>query len=475
MNQTQTDSSKALAGLARPARYDVAIIGAGVVGCAIARRFTLEGAKVIVLEKASDILDGASKGNSAILHTGFDAPVGSLEQSCIAAGYAEYRAIHERLGLPLIPCGALVLAWTEDEEARLPELMEQARQNGINDIELMSADALRRLEPELSPRVHAGFSVPGESIIDPWSAPYAYLLQAVTNGAEVERDCAVSAGRFDGTAWQLETSRGTVEASVVVNAAGLYGDIVDAMLRGTSDFHVRPRKGQFVVYDKDAARLTQRILLPVPSKTTKGVVVCRTAFGNLLVGPTAEDQDSREQALLVPDMLAGLRKRGAEILPALARMDVTAIYAGLRPATEHKDYHVRAHGPLNLITAGGIRSTGLTAALGIARHAFELYRGLGHAPQPIAEPIWPRVAPISEHAERSWQRPCNGGIACHCERVTRAEIEAALDGPLAPASFAGLKRRTRATMGRCQGFYCLAELSTLTRGRLKHPINGAPE
>src|SRR5262245_5931820 len=116
---------------------DVAVIGAGVVGCAIARRFTLEGAKVIVLEKAADILDGASKGNSAILHSGFDAPVGSLEQSCIAAGYAEYRAIHERLGLPLIRCGALVLAWTEDEEARLPELMQQARLNGVEDIELL--------------------------------------------------------------------------------------------------------------------------------------------------------------------------------------------------------------------------------------------------------------------------------------------------------------------------------------------------
>lgn len=462
-------------GSARQDPYEVAIIGAGVVGCAIARRFTLEGANVVVLEKAADILDGASKGNSAILHTGFDAPPGSLEQSCIAAGYDEYLAIHERLGLPLIRCGALVLAWNEDEEARLPDLMEQGRQNGIDDLELLSADALQRLEPELSPRVRAGFSVPREFIIDPWSAPYAYLLQAFLNGAEVRRDCAVISGAFDGSRWRLETADGAIEAATVVNAAGLYGDTVDQMLRGTTDFHVRPRKGQFVVYDKEAARLAQRILLPVPSKTTKGVVVCRTAFGNLLVGPTAEDQSERDQAILVPEVLAGLRARGEEILPALANVDVTAIYAGLRPATEFKDYQIRAHDRLNLITAGGIRSTGLTSALGIARYVFELYRGLGHRPSPIAEPVWPKVVAISEDAERGWQRPCNGGIACHCERVTRAEIDAVLDGPLAPASFAGLKRRTRVAMGRCQGFYCLAELAALTKGRLKHPMSGGAD
>lgn len=459
-------------------RYDVAIIGAGVVGCALARRFTLEGAKVVVIEKARDILDGASKGNSAILHTGFDSPVGSLEQSCVAAGYDEYLAVHERLGLPLIRSGALVLAWSEDEEARLPDLMEQARQNGVDDLELLSAGALARMEEHLSPAVRAGFTVPREFIIDPWSAPYAYLLQALANGAELKRDCVLKGGHFNGSAWRLETSAGDVHASTVINAAGLYGDLVDEMLCGHRDFHIRPRKGQFVVYDKAAAALTKNILLPVPGKTTKGVIVCRTAFGNLLVGPTAEEQAERDQAVLVPEMLAALRARGEAILPALAGMEVTAIYAGLRPATEFKDYQIRAHDEINLITVGGIRSTGLTSALGIAGHVLELYRKLGKAPASsldrLLDPVWPKVAPISEFAERSWQQPDNDGIACHCEKVTRAEIMAAINGPLAPASFAGLKRRTRVTMGRCQGFYCSAELAALTKGRLKDPMSRAP-
>jgi len=153
-------------------------------------------------------------------------------------------------------------------------------------------------------------------------------------------------------------------------------------------------------------------------------------------------------------------------------MDVTAIYAGLRPASEYKDYQVRIDSDLNLITVGAIRSTGLTSALGTARHVYELYRTFGQAHVPLSGPVWPKMAPISECGERSWQQPGNGGIVCHCEKVTLAEIEAVLAGPMAPQSLAGLKRRTRVTMGRCQGFYCTADLARITAGRLRHPMAG---
>ena len=259
---------------------------------------------------------------------------------------------------------------------------------------------------------------------------------------------------------------------MVVNAAGLYGDIVDERLIGRRDFTVRPRKGQFVVYDKPAAALASHILLPVPSKTTKGIVVCRTAFGNLLVGPTAEEQDDRRTAELVPETLRALSRRGEEILPGLKDQDVTATYAGLRPATEFKDYQIRAHQDLSFITVGGIRSTGLSSALGIARHVSALAGQLGQRPSPVEEPHWPMVGTISEHGCRDWQRADNEGIVCHCELVTRREIEAVMSDPLAPQSMAGLKRRTRVTMGRCQGFYCSAALAELTAGRLKYPMTG---
>lgn len=450
-----------------PAAFDVAVIGAGVVGCAIARAFTLAGARVVVLEKAVDVLDGASKANSAILHTGFDAPEGSVELACIREGHALYQEIRERLGLPLVRAGAMVLAWTEEELAGLPALMAQAVANGVGDIHPLGGVEARVLEPELSSRVLGGFRIPGEHLVDPWSAAHGYLMQALANGAVLLRQAEVLSGRRTGGEWQLETMAGTVTAGLVINAAGLWGDEVDRRVTGESWFTIKPRKGQFVVYDKSAAALAGHILLPVPTKITKGIVVCRTAFGNLLVGPTAEEQDDREHATVERETLQALMQRGAEILPALAGHEVTAVYAGLRPASEEKEYRIRADLAPGYICVGGIRSTGLSAALGIAAHVLRL---AGREDVPLADPVWPQMPNISVDGPRDWQSPGHGGILCHCELVTRREVEAALSGPLPVGSLAGLKRRTRVTMGRCQGFYCAAELACLTEGRLAQPM-----
>lgn len=449
-----------------PPSFDVAVIGAGVVGCAIARAFTLAGARVVVLEKAVEVLDGASKANSAILHTGFDAPEASLELACIREGYALYHAVRDRLGLPLVRAGAMVLAWSEEELAGLPALMAQAVANGVTDIHPLSAAEARALEPQLSDRVLGGFRVPGEHLVDPWSAAHGYLLQAIANGAVLMRQAEVLAGRHAGGQWHLATAAGAVTAGLVINAAGLWGDEVDRRLTGESWFTIKPRKGQFVVYDKTAAALAGHILLPVPTKITKGIVVCRTAFGNLLVGPTAEEQDDREHATVERETLQALMRRGAEILPALAGHEVTAVYAGLRPATEEKHYRIRDDLAPGYICVGGIRSTGLSAALGIAAHVVRL---AGHDGT-LADPLWPAMPNISVEGTRDWQRAGHGGVLCHCELVTRREVEAALSGPMPAASLAGLKRRTRVTMGRCQGFYCSAELARMTEGRLAQPM-----
>ncbi len=438
--------------------YDIAVIGAGLVGCAVARKFTLEGARVIVLEKAADVLDGASKANSAILHTGFDAPQDSIELACVQEGYRQYEQIHAQLNLPIDRCGALVLAWDDAQEAKLPTLMDQARANAVDDVAPLSRAELLALEPNLSPQVKAGFRVPGESLIDPWSAPHGYLLQALLNGATLWRAAEVTGGAFDGATWRLETARGHVAAQHVINAAGLYGDIIDERLLGRRDFEIRPRKGQFVVYDKTAAALARHILLPVPTETTKGIVVCRTIWGNLLVGPTAEEQTARDTADLVPETLAALHEKGCEILPALADEEVTTTYAGLRPASNDKEYQIQHHGE-NMVTIGGIRSTGLSAALGIAEHVAKTFDG---SYTPLSDVVWPTMAMLAEGETRDWTQDGNAGIVCHCEKVTRREIEAALKGPLGAQSLAGLKRRTRATMGRCQGFYCTGEIEELT-------------
>ncbi|HHB80641.1 MAG TPA: FAD/NAD(P)-binding oxidoreductase, partial [Aliiroseovarius sp.] len=442
--------------------YDFAIVGAGVVGCALARRLTLAGARVLVLEKALDVLDGASKGNSAILHTGFDAPPGSLEQSCIAEGYKEYFEVADALGLPILKSGALVLAWTQEQLAQLPELVEKAHKNGVLDVQLLPRDEILRREPNLSSDVLGGFEVPGEYLIDPWTTAHAYILQAIENGAVLERGAEARAARREGDGWDIDTSAGAFRAATVINCAGLYGDRLDEIFLGETHFTVIPRKGQFVVFDKAASDLVSAIILPVPTKKTKGVVICRTIFGNVLVGPTAEDQTSRTDASTDRQTVQALRQTGIDMLPGLEHCEVTTLYAGLRPATDAPEYRIQAHEGQSYITVGGIRSTGLSGALGIAKHVCDKLLSLGEGLRPIASPKRPQLTHLSNYHTRDWETSGNGGIVCHCELVTRREIEAALNGPMPPNTFAGLKRRTRAAMGRCQGFYCTGELCEIT-------------
>ncbi|HET6389592.1 NAD(P)/FAD-dependent oxidoreductase [Hyphomicrobium sp.] len=449
---------------------DVAIVGAGAVGCAMARRFTLEGAKVVLLERGTDLLSGASKANSAILHTGFDAPPGSIELACMQAGYAEYLEIRDSFNLPLLETGAMVVAWSEAEKDALDHIEAQAHENGVSDVRRLTVAEIRKREPHLSPRALGALLVPGEHVIDPWSPFLAYLLQAQAHGAEIVFGAEVLGGSFDGDAWTLRTSKGDWRARTVINCAGLYGDRLDEKLLGATSFQIKPRKGQFVVFDKAAASLLTTIVLPVPTARTKGVVLTRTAFGNLLVGPTAEEQEDRDRATVESSTLRELIAKAVEMLPGLSRVDVTATYAGLRPATEDKHYRISTHAGRNWITVGGIRSTGMTASLGIAQHVYKLYEEMGRSHAPVMPPIAPRMPNLAEHAARDWQSPGYGEIVCHCEMVTLREIQNALAGPLPPGDYGGLRRRTRCGMGRCQGFYCNARVAELTAGQFQSPL-----
>ncbi len=444
-------------------QFDIAVIGGGVVGLAILRRFAMAGLNSVLLERGADILSGASKANSALLHTGFDAPPGSLELACMQAGYAEYLAIRDKLNLPLVKSSALVVAWTDEEVAKLDGIVAKAHANGVNDVRRINSNELRAAEPHLSNLAHDAVRVPGEHIIDPWSAPLAYAHQALAHGAVILRNAEVTGGKFANGMWTLASRAGDVAARIVINAAGNFGDLVEAIAR-PSPFRITPRKGQFVVFDKSAAQCVNAIILPVPSERTKGVVLFRTAFGNLAIGPTAEDVDEREIATCDTATLERLKARAIEMVPALAGVGVNAIYAGLRPATEHKDYVIEAVGPGNWITVGGIRSTGLTAALGIASHVIRLYtEHFGRLPDP-PEPIWTPVPNLTEDRHRPYQD--GGEIVCHCEWVTRGEIERAMESPLPAGDLNGLKRRTRAMMGRCQGFNCSAHVAAIFREKI---------
>ncbi|WP_188589426.1 NAD(P)/FAD-dependent oxidoreductase, partial [Achromobacter denitrificans] len=271
--------------------------------------------------------------------------------------------------------------------------------------------------------------------------------------------------------WTLRTSRGEVKAALTINCAGLYGDLVEQRLLGGASFSIKPRKGQFVVFDKPSSRLIQHIILPVPNERTKGVVLSRTIFGNVLVGPTAEEQDDRTRATVNDEQLAQLIAQAGRLVPGLEQMPVSAVYAGLRPATERKEYRVRFVPEQRYLVLGGIRSTGLTAALGLAQHAWALTEdGAPPVEADAAGVEWPRVPNLAEHLPRDWSQPDHGDIVCHCEMVTRREIEAALAGPLPARDLGGLKRRTRVCMGRCQGFYCSASVAAMSAGKFDQPM-----
>jgi glycerol-3-phosphate dehydrogenase len=318
----------------------------------------------------------------------------------------------------------------------------------------------------------AGLWIPDEWVIDPWSVSLAFATEAVRAGVTLRLRTRVTAATVvrDGSGFELAVSPGPepVRCRFAVNAAGLAGDQVDRMF-GCDGFAIQPRKGELIVFDKLARPLLSSIILPVPTQRTKGVLVAPTVFGNVLVGPTAEDVADRTDVATGATGLAALVAAGRQILPPLEREEVTATYAGLRAATEHRDYQVSMHG--RYARVAGIRSTGLTASLGIAEHVVGLLGEAGLLLKPRADG-WRRVPPrmpyLGEAGSRPYQDaariaadPAYGQIACHCERVTKGEVRDALASDLRPAGLDGLRRRTRAMNGRCQAFFCGAAISAM--------------
>jgi glycerol-3-phosphate dehydrogenase len=451
--------------------YDVAVVGAGVVGSAIARALARHpGLRVALVEAQDDVGQGTSKANTAILHTGFDAVPGSLEARLVRAGARLLAAYAAESGIPVEPVGALLVAWDEEQLAALPRLAEKAERNEYHHTRLMGSAELYEREPHLGPGALGALHVPGESIICPWTTTLAYATQAVRHGVDLHLNCRVEQASRQGEAHVLRTPRGPLRARRLVNAAGLHADRLDRQL-GHDDFTVTPRRGQLLVFDKLARDLVHHILLPVPTALGKGVLVVPTVYGNVLLGPTAEDLDDKQATGSTADGLHTLREKGRRILPDLLDEEVTAVYAGLRAATEEDDYRISAHPDQAYVTVGGIRSTGLTASLAIAEHVTALLAETGLDPGPAQELEPVRMPNLGEAFPRPYQRPEliaadpeYGTLVCHCERVSRGEIRDALVSTIPPAGLDGLRRRTRARAGRCQGFYCGAAVRELLEG-----------
>ncbi len=448
--------------------YDVAVIGAGVVGSAIARELARYRLRTVLIDAASDVGSGTSKANTAILHTGFDAKPGSLEAGLVRRGQQRLREYSREAGIPVEPTGALLVAWDAQQAAALPAIAETARRNGYDQCRGLNAQDVYAMEPHLGPGALAALAIPDESIICPFTPPLAFATQAVINGVTLALSHRVQAiARTAENGHAVHTAGTTLHARYLVNAAGLHADDLDRQL-GHEVFTVTPRRGELLVFDKFARTLIRQILLPVPTQVSKGVLIAPTVFGNVVLGPTAEDIQDKAATGSTAAGMAGLLDRGRRILPTLVCEEITAVYVGLRAATQHSDYQIRFYPEERYVCVGGIRSTGLSASMGIAEY---VVAGLADAGLQLAlkddfHPV--RMPNLGEACPRPYQRPDMiatnadyGRIVCHCERVTRGEIVDAARSPIPARSLDALRRRTRALLGRCQGFFCLAEVSAL--------------
>ncbi len=455
--------------MTEPPSFDVVVIGAGIVGSAIARQLSGYRLSVALLDSREDVGDGTSKANTAILHTGFDATPGTLEARLVARGYTLLGEYAHRTGIPVERLGATLVAWDPDQLAALPGLQEKATRNAYRSTEIIGAEEVYRTLPHLGPGALGGLVVPGESIICTWTTNLALATDAVNRGSTLLLGRRIVGATVGPEGTLLHSPGGDVATRWVVNAAGLGSDVVDRHF-GHDRLHLTPRRGELIVFDKQARPLVDRIVLPVPTALGKGVLISPTVYGNVMLGPTAEDLTDRTDTSTTEAGLDFLLGKGRQLCPSLLEEEVTATYAGLRAASDHGDYLVDVDVARRYVVAGGIRSTGLTSGMAVAEYVAELLgEGTGLRLDPRDDlPDPPLMPNLGEASTRPYQDPeaisadpDYGRIVCFCERVTLGEIRDAFSSPIPPATVEGLRRRTRVQNGRCQGFFCGAEVDEL--------------
>ena len=441
---------------------DILVIGGGVVGCAILRELSRYNASVALLERSPDICEGTSKANSAIVHTGFDAPPGTLEARLLAEARTLWPPVVESLHIPYLQTGALMVATGEEELAILEDdIIPKARRNGLILQRLRPAEILESA-PYINPSILGGVLIEGEGVIDPFWTTRAYGENAVMNGARVFTGESVTALTVEERRVIVQTGSGlSFTASLVVNAAGLWADEV-ARMAGDDSFTLAPRKGQFIIVEEDHG--VSQIVLPVPTRISKGILVTPIVFGGILLGPTAEDVESKADFATTTAGLEQIRRGVSKLVPAVSNAPSVRQFAGLRAVSSTGEYIIRpSTAGSRLLHVAGIRSTGLSASPAISRYVGNLAQAeLGLT---LKEGF---VEELPEYLANA--RADEGEVICLCRSITRGELMAALHSPLPPATLDGLKRRTGAMLGDCQGNLCMPRLLDLFQQLGRDPL-----
>lgn len=444
--------------------YDVAIIGAGVSGIATAWQLSHYELKVVVLEKCADVGFGVSKANSGIVHGGFHHPASTLKARLEIRGNMMFEKLQYELGFPFRRDGILVVAFSEEEMATVHKLYAQGVANGIRNLEMCGRERLLQLEPKLRGEVVGGFFAPGGGTIEPYRYVFSMVESAKQNGLDVLCDFEVTRGEFSDDAWALCAADGrTVRARYAVNAAGLFADEVSRNC-GAEDFTITPRKGEEYLLDRESPARPRRVIFPVPTRTSKGVLVIPTAEGTTMIGPTADMTDDKNDTATSAERMQQILGQVGHMVDGVSARDLITSFAGLRPVLDGEDFYIAlSERAPNFVQLAGIQSPGLTASPAIGVYVKDLLRdaGLRLVEKTRTNHTLPRRLEARNESPETLNAlhktdPQMTHIVCRCEKISEAEIvDAVRHGH---TTLDGVKFYTRAGMGRCQGGFCSAKI-----------------
>lgn len=439
--------------------YDIAIIGGGVIGALIARELSRYSVKIVVAEKEIDAATGASGANSGIVHAGFDAVPGTLKARFNVLGNKMMKQTCQELGVKFRQNGSIVLGFCENDKKVIEELFERGVANGVEKLEIIGAERLKALEPSVSSKAVCALYAPTGGIVCPYGLTLAALGNAMDNGANFERGFEVKSVKRKNGVYVISNGKKEIEAKYVINATGVFGDKIAAMIGDTS-FKITPRKGEYMLCDKASGGIVSHTVFRTPSEKGKGILVSPTADGNLLLGPTAFDSDDKEDKSTTADGIAQIAAECLEDVPATPLRSVITSFAGLRAVADKGDFIINFPAE-NFINCVGIESPGLTSAPAIAKYVVQMLEenGLKLEENKNFNPI--RISAngfgnmtLEEKNKMIKENPSFGKIVCRCEEISEGEIIAALRENPKALTVDGVKKRTRATMGRCGGGFC---------------------
>ena len=455
--------------------YDVVIIGGGVSGCAIARELSRYQARILVVEKEEDLCCGTSKANSAIVHAGFDAPHGSLMAKLNVEGSRRMEALARDLDVPYHRCGSLVVCLAREDLPALRKLYENGLANGVEGLEILDREALVRMEPHISQNAVAALWAPTGAILCPFILTYALGENAAANGVGFRFDTRVTGAQPVEGGWRLSTTTGPITARTVVNAAGVYADTIHNMV-SSQPMTILPRRGDYLLLDRAAGGYVTHTIFQLPGKYGKGVLVSPTVHGNLILGPTALDVEDKEGVNTTREGLEQVKERSGWAVEGLPLHQTITSFAGLRAHDPRHEFQIGPIAP-GFFDCAAIESPGLSSAPAIGRIVMEEvadYLNLEEKEDFISTRkgiLNPAHLSFEERQKLVEEHPAYGRVICRCEKVTEGEILDAIHRIPGARSLDGVKRRTRAGMGRCQGGFCSPRVMEILARELGIPLD----